>query len=300
MLSLPIPWPLLLALARSPLPSFYYVPLPSRDHRVTDYLFRHSWTVLALSLSILSLVPSLLWLTLTGRVLFAASQRNNTSARSTRGPSDKTAMKQQDVFIPIPDNTGLVENCESLYPSDRWCEPFSYVKTSPFLYSPSHSRSLFLARSPSPFSLSLALSPSLAPLSSACCQGIIGSPLFISAFPLTLSAPPLSFSLPSLPSSALAPSPSPPPSRSSPPRSLSLTPTRSRSRPSALAHAHLLSLTSTRSRSRPPALDLCLPPSCPSPSLPFVHQHPPTLAHTPAPASSEVPELLNSRFHFCN
>ena len=63
-------------------------------------------------------------------MLSAASQRNNTSARSTRGPSDKTATKQQDVFIPIPDNTGLVEDYESLYPSDRWREPVSYVKTS--------------------------------------------------------------------------------------------------------------------------------------------------------------------------
>ena len=34
------------------------------------------------------------------------------------------------MFIPIPDNTGLVEDYESLYPSDRWREPFSYVKTS--------------------------------------------------------------------------------------------------------------------------------------------------------------------------
>lgn len=62
-------------------------------------------------------------------VLSAASQRN-ISARSTRGPSDKTAPKQQDVFIPIPDNTGLVEDYESLYPTDRWREPVSYVKTS--------------------------------------------------------------------------------------------------------------------------------------------------------------------------
>jgi hypothetical protein len=40
------------------------------------------------------------------------------------------APKQQDVFIPIPDNTGLVEDYESLYPPDRWRELVSYVKTS--------------------------------------------------------------------------------------------------------------------------------------------------------------------------
>ncbi|KAN0134192.1 hypothetical protein V8E53_007964 [Lactarius tabidus] len=34
------------------------------------------------------------------------------------------------MFIPIPDNTGLVEDYESLYPTDQWHEPFSYVKTS--------------------------------------------------------------------------------------------------------------------------------------------------------------------------
>ena len=34
------------------------------------------------------------------------------------------------MFIPILDNTGLVEDYESLYPSDRWRETFSYVKTS--------------------------------------------------------------------------------------------------------------------------------------------------------------------------
>ena len=48
-LALPIPRPLLLALACPPPPSFYHIPLPSGDHRVTDYLFRRSWTALALS-----------------------------------------------------------------------------------------------------------------------------------------------------------------------------------------------------------------------------------------------------------
>ncbi|KAI9437906.1 enhancer of polycomb-like-domain-containing protein [Lactarius psammicola] len=62
-------------------------------------------------------------------VLSAASQRNST-ARPSRGPSDKTITKQQDVYIPIPDNTGLVEDYESLYPPDRWREPVSYIKTS--------------------------------------------------------------------------------------------------------------------------------------------------------------------------
>ena len=62
-------------------------------------------------------------------MLSAASQRN-TTARSSRGASDKTTAKQQEVFIPIPDNTGLVEDYDSLYPPDRWREPISYIKTS--------------------------------------------------------------------------------------------------------------------------------------------------------------------------
>ena len=33
-------------------------------------------------------------------------------------PSDKTSTKQQDFFIPIPDNTGLVKDYESLYSSN--------------------------------------------------------------------------------------------------------------------------------------------------------------------------------------
>lgn len=62
-------------------------------------------------------------------MLSAASQRHS-SSRSFRGPSDKTTTKQQDAYIPIPDNAGLVDDYESLYPPDRWRDPVSYVKTS--------------------------------------------------------------------------------------------------------------------------------------------------------------------------
>jgi len=62
-------------------------------------------------------------------VLSAASQRHSLS-RSSRGPIDKTTTKQQDAYIPIPDNAGLVDDYESLYPPDRWRDTFSYVKTS--------------------------------------------------------------------------------------------------------------------------------------------------------------------------
>ena len=39
-------------------------------------------------------------------------------------------LRNSRTFIPTPDSTGLVEDYESLYPSDRWREPVSSVKTS--------------------------------------------------------------------------------------------------------------------------------------------------------------------------
>lgn len=60
-------------------------------------------------------------------MLSAASQRH--SSRSSRGPGDKPP-KQQDAYIPIPDNAGLVEDYESLYPPNRWRDPVSFLKTS--------------------------------------------------------------------------------------------------------------------------------------------------------------------------
>ena len=39
-------------------------------------------------------------------------------------------LQNSRTFIPTPDSTGLVEDYESLYPSDRWHEPVSSVKTS--------------------------------------------------------------------------------------------------------------------------------------------------------------------------
>ncbi|KAI0300651.1 enhancer of polycomb-like-domain-containing protein [Multifurca ochricompacta] len=62
-------------------------------------------------------------------VLSAASQRHS-STRSSRGLGEKTTTKQQDAYIPIPDNAGLVDDYESLYQPDRWRDPVSYVKTS--------------------------------------------------------------------------------------------------------------------------------------------------------------------------
>ena len=60
----------------------------------------------------------------------AASQRHGTS-RTPRGPGDKPPKQlQQDAYIPIPDNAGLVEDYESLYPPNRWRDPVSYFKTS--------------------------------------------------------------------------------------------------------------------------------------------------------------------------
>jgi enhancer of polycomb-like protein len=63
-------------------------------------------------------------------VLNAASIRQQqTLHRPTRGGADKTE-KQTDAYIPIPDNTGLVDDYSTFYPPDKWKEPVSYLKTS--------------------------------------------------------------------------------------------------------------------------------------------------------------------------
>ena len=59
----------------------------------------------------------------------AASQRHSTS-RTARGAGDKPPIKQPDAYIPTPDNAGLVDDYESLYPPNRWRDPVSYLKTS--------------------------------------------------------------------------------------------------------------------------------------------------------------------------
>ena len=59
----------------------------------------------------------------------AASQRHSTS-RTSRAPGDKPPVKQQDAYIPTPDNAGLVDDYGSLYPPNRWRDPVSYLKTS--------------------------------------------------------------------------------------------------------------------------------------------------------------------------
>ncbi|TFY75117.1 hypothetical protein EWM64_g8894, partial [Hericium alpestre] len=61
-------------------------------------------------------------------VLTAASHRQHASAlRATRITTEEV---KQDVFIPIPDSTGLIEGYEEFYPPGRWKDPVSYIKTS--------------------------------------------------------------------------------------------------------------------------------------------------------------------------
>jgi enhancer of polycomb-like protein len=65
-------------------------------------------------------------------VLSAASQRNHVNAnRPTRGAADKaSAPAPPAAYIPTPDSTGVVDNYEELYLSNRWKDPQTFVATS--------------------------------------------------------------------------------------------------------------------------------------------------------------------------
>ncbi|KAI0659248.1 enhancer of polycomb-like-domain-containing protein [Cubamyces menziesii] len=59
-------------------------------------------------------------------VLSAAASRHQ-AARSTRAAEKESAPA---AYIPTPDSTGIVPNYEELYPSGRWKDPITYVKSS--------------------------------------------------------------------------------------------------------------------------------------------------------------------------
>ncbi|KZV72075.1 hypothetical protein PENSPDRAFT_684094 [Peniophora sp. CONT] len=64
-------------------------------------------------------------------VLTASSVRHQQNVqRSTRGAAAEKSEKQPEAFIPIPDNAGVVDDYDALYPPNRWVEPSTYVKTS--------------------------------------------------------------------------------------------------------------------------------------------------------------------------
>ena len=62
--------------------------------------------------------------------VLSAVHRNNVNHRATRATSDKSSAPAQAAFIPTPDSTGVVDNYDELYPSNRWTDPASYVCTS--------------------------------------------------------------------------------------------------------------------------------------------------------------------------
>ncbi|KAJ7132115.1 enhancer of polycomb-like-domain-containing protein [Mycena epipterygia] len=62
-------------------------------------------------------------------VLSEAAQRNYSTQRSTRGSNDKKSVPPA-AYIPTPDSTGIVDNYEQLYPSNKWKDPVTYVCTS--------------------------------------------------------------------------------------------------------------------------------------------------------------------------
>ncbi|KAF9242838.1 enhancer of polycomb-like-domain-containing protein [Melanogaster broomeanus] len=60
-------------------------------------------------------------------VLSAASHRHQSVGRPTRATDKAPA---PSAYIPTPDSTGLVDNYDELYPSDRWIQPEAYIRTS--------------------------------------------------------------------------------------------------------------------------------------------------------------------------
>ena len=63
--------------------------------------------------------------------VLSAAHRNNVNNRHTRGATDSKANgASQPVFIPTPDSTGVVNNYEEWYPSNKWKDPATYVCTS--------------------------------------------------------------------------------------------------------------------------------------------------------------------------
>ncbi|KAG1758564.1 enhancer of polycomb-like-domain-containing protein [Suillus occidentalis] len=59
-------------------------------------------------------------------VLSAASHRQQSVGRSTRG--EKAVAPA--AYIPTPDSTGIVDNYDELYPSQRWEDPGAYIRSS--------------------------------------------------------------------------------------------------------------------------------------------------------------------------
>lgn len=62
-------------------------------------------------------------------MLSAAATRHHSFSRSTRG-AEKEKEAAPAAYIPTPDSTGKVENYEELYPSDKWKDPVTYLKSS--------------------------------------------------------------------------------------------------------------------------------------------------------------------------
>ena len=59
--------------------------------------------------------------------VLSAVHRNQGNERPTRGKSSTTT---QPAFIPTPDSTGVVDNYDELYLSNKWKDPATYAITS--------------------------------------------------------------------------------------------------------------------------------------------------------------------------
>ena len=62
-------------------------------------------------------------------VLSEAASRNHSTHRPTRN-AEKDKETASIAYIPIPEATGVADDWERLYPSNRWKDPVSYVQFS--------------------------------------------------------------------------------------------------------------------------------------------------------------------------
>ena len=51
--------------------------------------------------------------------------------KCSRGPVEENKTTESSTaFIPVPDAAGIVKDYETLYPSNKWTDPFTYIKSS--------------------------------------------------------------------------------------------------------------------------------------------------------------------------
>lgn len=62
--------------------------------------------------------------------VLSAVHRNQSNERPSRGAAEKSSATAQPAFIPTPDSTGVVDNYDELYLSNKRKDPTTYAVTS--------------------------------------------------------------------------------------------------------------------------------------------------------------------------